>query len=56
MSIKDAVAALSQEFGDRCTTSEAVRDHHSRGESYHAPVRPDEHRRSLADRAPLRRT
>jgi len=41
MSIKDAVAALSQEFGDRCTTSEAVRDHHSRGESYHAPVRPD---------------
>jgi D-lactate dehydrogenase (cytochrome) len=28
-------------LGDRSTTSESVRDHHSRGESYHAAAPPD---------------
>ena len=28
-------------LGDRCSTSDAVRDHHSHGESWHAPAAPD---------------
>ena len=28
-------------LGDRVSTAPAIRDHHSRGESYHAPALPD---------------
>ena len=35
------VADLAALLGDRFTTSVAVRDHHSRDESYHAPEAPD---------------
>lgn len=41
MTIETAITALQAEFTDRCITSDAVRDHHSRGEAYHAPVLPD---------------
>jgi D-lactate dehydrogenase (cytochrome) len=33
--------ALRDRFGDRCSTAPAVREHHSRDESYHAPHLPD---------------
>ncbi len=35
------IATLKSEYGDRCATSDAVRDHHANGEAYHTPVRPD---------------
>jgi D-lactate dehydrogenase (cytochrome) len=35
------VSELHALLGDRTTTSDAVREHHSRGESYHAPAPPD---------------
>ncbi len=37
----DAVAELKQLLGPRATDAAAVRDHHSRGESYHVPAPPD---------------
>ena len=37
----DLLATLRDLLGDRVTASAAVRDHHSRGESYHAPAPPD---------------
>ena len=36
-----ALAELKRRLGVRATDADAVRDHHSRGESYHAPGRPD---------------
>jgi D-lactate dehydrogenase (cytochrome) len=36
-----AIAELKQKLGARAADSEAVRDHHSHGESYHPPARPD---------------
>lgn len=35
------VSELRAALGDRLSTSEAVRDHHSHGESWHAPALPD---------------
>ena len=35
------IAGLRTLLGDRLSTASAVREHHSRGESYHAPARPD---------------
>ena len=40
-SIDIAGAELKQLLGNRANDSSAVRDHHSRGESYHAPAAPD---------------
>jgi D-lactate dehydrogenase (cytochrome) len=38
----DRLAAdLKARLGDRASTSAAVREHHSKGESYHAPAAPD---------------
>jgi D-lactate dehydrogenase (cytochrome) len=37
----DLLATLRDLLGDRVTASAAVRDHHSRGESYHTPAPPD---------------
>ena len=37
----DVLPALRALLGDRVTASDAVRDHHSRGESYHTPAAPD---------------
>ncbi len=39
--LKDAVDDLKALLGDRATTAEAVREHHSHGESYHPPAFPD---------------
>ncbi len=39
--IGHAFADLKALLGSRASDAEAVRDHHSRGESYHAPARPD---------------
>jgi len=36
-----ALAELNSLLGTRSTTVEAIRDHHSHGESYHAPAPPD---------------
>jgi len=36
-----AVHELKQLLGSRASDAEAVRDHHSHGESYHPPARPD---------------
>jgi D-lactate dehydrogenase (cytochrome) len=33
--------ALRERFGEGCTTASAVREHHSRDESYHQPHQPD---------------
>ncbi len=41
MAFDATITALKSEYGDRCATSDAVRDHHANGEAYHAPVRPD---------------
>ncbi len=41
MAHEAAIAALSAAFGDQCVTTDAVRDHHARGEAHHTPVRPD---------------
>ncbi len=38
MTITETLRAL---LGDRCSTSEAVREHHSHAESWHAPAMPD---------------
>ena len=35
------IDALRQEFGERLTTSAAIRDQHGRDESYHAAFPPD---------------
>jgi D-lactate dehydrogenase (cytochrome) len=40
-STQQAIAALKQLLGARAADSDAVRDHHSHGESYHTPARPD---------------
>jgi len=40
-SIQQAIAELKEKLGARAIDSDAVRDHHSRGESYHTPARPD---------------
>jgi D-lactate dehydrogenase (cytochrome) len=37
----DLLAALTDVLGDRVTAAPAVREHHSRGESYHTPAAPD---------------
>src|SRR5260221_6112501 len=39
--VDTAISALKQLLGPRATDVAAVRDHHSRGESYHAPALPD---------------
>ncbi|MDE3155492.1 MAG: FAD-binding protein [Acidobacteriota bacterium] len=39
--VAGALADLQARLGDRVTAAEAVREHHSRGESYHAPAAPD---------------
>ena len=36
-----AIAALKQLLGARANDTAAVREHHSHGESYHAPAAPD---------------
>jgi D-lactate dehydrogenase (cytochrome) len=36
-----AIEELKVLLGARATDAESIRDHHSRGESYHAPARPD---------------
>jgi hypothetical protein len=36
-----AIALLKQRFGDRCSTSQSVRDQHGKDESWHAPAPPD---------------
>jgi D-lactate dehydrogenase (cytochrome) len=36
-----AIDELRVLLGARATDAESIRDHHSRGESYHAPARPD---------------
>ncbi len=35
------VAALTQRFGERCSTNATIRAHHGRDESAHAPATPD---------------
>jgi len=35
------IEALRAQLGDRVSTTDAVRDHHSHAESWHAPARPD---------------
>lgn len=35
------IDALRAQLGDRLSTADAVRDHHSHAESWHAPARPD---------------
>src|SRR5437762_2505217 len=39
--IDAAIDQLKQLLGSRASDSAAVRDHHSRGESYHTPAPPD---------------
>jgi D-lactate dehydrogenase (cytochrome) len=39
--IPDAIAELKRLLGPRCSDAEAVREHHSHGESYHPPAAPD---------------
>ena len=36
-----AIAQLKQRFGERCSTSQAVRDQHGKDESWHQPAPPD---------------
>jgi D-lactate dehydrogenase (cytochrome) len=38
---EELVAALQEFLGDRVTATDVVREHHSRGESYHTPAPPD---------------
>ncbi len=40
-SLGAAIAELKRLLGPRANDSDAVRDHHSHGESYHTPARPD---------------
>jgi D-lactate dehydrogenase (cytochrome) len=35
------LAGLATRFGDRLSTSHAIRDRHGQDESYHAPSAPD---------------
>ena len=39
--IAAATAELKQLLGTRCSDTDAVREHHSHGESYHPPAAPD---------------
>lgn len=39
--LQSAIAELKKYLGSRANTSDAVRDHHSRGESYHPAAPPD---------------
>jgi len=39
--LKEAIDDLKGLLGERATTAEAVREHHSHGESYHPPAFPD---------------
>jgi D-lactate dehydrogenase (cytochrome) len=39
--VQDAIAELKHLLGARATDAPTVRDHHSHGESYHAPAPPD---------------
>ncbi|MCY3828909.1 MAG: FAD-binding oxidoreductase, partial [Rhodospirillaceae bacterium] len=39
--IDEAVGVLRQRFGDRLSTSEAVREQHGKGEDHHPVVPPD---------------
>jgi D-lactate dehydrogenase (cytochrome) len=39
--IERAIIQLKELFGRRASSSESVREHHSRGESYHPPAAPD---------------
>src|SRR5215472_7389719 len=39
--IADVIDRLRQRFGDRVSTSAAVREQHGKDESYHAPAPPD---------------
>jgi D-lactate dehydrogenase (cytochrome) len=39
--IGDLLSSLRELLGDRVTAAAVVRDHHSRGESYHTPAPPD---------------
>jgi D-lactate dehydrogenase (cytochrome) len=39
--VEQAIAELKTLLGSRATDAVAVRDHHSRGESYHTPAAPD---------------
>src|SRR5262245_59447687 len=41
MAPADLLDALSTVVGDRLSTSESVREHHSHGESWHPPGLPD---------------
>ena len=41
MSLPTAIAALKARLGPRASDAPAVRDHHSRGESWHPPAPPD---------------
>ena len=36
-----AIGILKQRFGDRCSTAQAVRDHHGKGEGYYPMMPPD---------------
>ncbi len=38
---EEAIAALKKRLGPRATDADAVREHHSHGESYHPPAAPD---------------
>ena len=37
----ELLRTLRDILGDRVTAAQSVRDHHSRGESYHTPAAPD---------------
>ena len=39
--IENALDELNKRFGDKLTTSDSVRDHHSRDESWHTAQAPD---------------
>src|SRR5215218_10612841 len=39
--IEAAIAALKERLGPRAADGDAVREHHSHGESYHAAAAPD---------------
>src|SRR5262245_13220940 len=39
--VDDAMADLKRLLGSRASDAASVREHHSRGESYHAPAAPD---------------
>ncbi|NBU38437.1 MAG: FAD-binding protein, partial [Actinobacteria bacterium] len=41
MSVAAAVEELRHRLGDKVTTNDTVREHHSRDESFHLPVMPD---------------